>query len=498
MDNDTLFLLNRGDMIANKSIDIIELLMKEDFVSTISRQTKYNMNFLYTAYPFKEQMLQAIDKDPLLRFRLIDMFDEKKADIEERLRKVQELGNTYNLNSLDLLFSETKTRINFTNLRKKLPLLQHIEKNKALFRDCFLDLQVNMRQDFVTVNQLGKRLILMYYFNSFFIESDKILRNDSEEYLEYKKNLIMFKDIYNGMNDQGYIFSRYKEEGFESFSSDEKRVLNIFNGTKTYMINKKVIAWFYICFNKRIDKQVANALLYIILNVNKNVLGMAVKILNSFDKDYHSFSEDELEDIKKVLLEKQRYLGRVGEEVENLNINDLMNNILLLKNFKRNSETYSFLDRFDIRKLDAYTILNSDPLINSFETIINHAKVKKEELDLVLLEYSTEFGSDNFKTLFNSIQPDINKLVFITPSGIEEVLIRDLEQHEELYFPIHDKEILFWYILKSVSPFEILVNIKDKTLKESIERLYITLERFKVEFEQKNRESFYNGYKTIE
>lgn len=494
MDTDSLFLLSNGDMRANKTIDIIELLMKEDFMSSVSRHTKYNMNFLYTAYPFKDQMMKAIENDPLLRFRLIDMFDERKIDIEERLRKIGELGNMYSLDGLNLLFSETKTKIDFSKMRKQEALLSHIEKNKTVFRDRFLDLYDRNKKT-PPLNQTGKRLILMYYFNLFFLESGQTLRNDSEEYLEYKKYLIMFKDTYAGMNRYGYIFPSYKVEDSITLSDHERSVLNIFNGAKTYMVNKNMIAWFYICFNKKMDRQVANALLYIILNVNKNVLGMAVKIFNSFDKDYHRFSEDELEDIRQVLSEKQRYLGRVGEQIENQNVNELMNNILLLKNFRKDSETYSFLEKFDIRDLDAYTIIHIDPLTNSFENIVKQAKVKQEMLDLVLHEHSVKFGSDQFRTLFNSIQTDLNKLVFIRQYDVEELSLSDIE--EDIILPIHCKEILFWYILKCISPFEILVNIKDKTLKDSIDRLYTTLDTFRIEFQQKNRESFYNGYKAI-
>lgn len=466
-----------------------------DFVNESVLEKKF---FLYLVYPNEKLVKQLFQNDELLRFRLIDFFSDNVGLIQERDRKIQEFLLNNDIEYLDSILKFLNNEIDISRLKSLKYLMDDMVINKEIYLQYILS-QVWTQEGFKVINidNLCVRLIILYYFNIFFIEERSTeLKIDNPDYIEFTRLLIKHRDMYN-INDEltTIVFKSDKENSF-MLDRDKYLLLRFFNTLKhPTLITKNVIAWFYIFFSNFISERLHNDILYIILGFKKNTIGFIMNILKSYNKDYYKMSEEEKENIIEDV--KNDYIFRENEKIVNQpDIKNYINNLILLENLKKKHETYKLLSDIklsEIKQTSFFFILSYDPLHDSWQSIINKVRgveSKFENLNIAIKDLIKYYNSIHFKD-FDKATLDIINIVGEYKKITKETIINNLG--------IFDKDILFYNFICFLNNFEILIFNKEYSLSKIIGKYNIDINKIKNIFQEVYPfREFYNGYKRFE
>lgn len=498
---DYSYLFDMERIYSQNILSFYKLFNHENVIEALSPKVFENKLFLYLVYPDAKIVKELLSNDGLIRFRFIDFFSENISLIEERQRKIKEFLLNNDIEYLDSVLKFISTDIDIDKLNCLKPAIDDIIANKNLYLQYILSQRYEFQNYiFISVENLSKRLLILYYFNFFFIKHRSTELNIKDpDYIEFTRLLIKHRDIYNINED--FTSIHFKKDVNYTHLEDEKKyaLLHFFNSLtiNPVLISKNVITWFYIFFSNYIPKELQNDILYIIFGFKKNTIGFIIDILKSYNKDYYKFTEEEKNDIIESI--KSDYIFKKNEDIKNKpDIKNYINNLILLKNIERESEfkILSDINYTDIQKERFFFILNHDPLKESWASINNQIKSvesKFENMNLSIDVLTKIYNSINF-TDFSNKEIDIilsnghyKKISF-------ELIMNNINNINSL--ELFDKDILFFNFLLFLNNFEIVIFNKETILANIIEKYNTDINKIKQIFlEIFPFKDFYNGYK---
>lgn len=473
---------------------IYKILKNESVVKSLPKTIYYSDYFLENFYVFEDLILRLLKRDPLFRYRLIDFFKDNYVNITEKREIIKKFHKqNIGLYSKIMEFCKDDTDISDNTLS----VYNDIDVNMDLFRSyIFSSLWKPNYFIHIDIQKLSNRLLLLYYFNLYIIKNrSNELKIEDENYVEFLKFLTKNKNEYFINKEFNNIIFR-KDLKKQDYCIENGDVLYYFNDCKhPSMVNKNVITWFFIIFNKSIPRELYNDFLYIILGFKKNTIGAVVNLMKKLGKPIIDITEKEKEEISKVI--KNNYVFRENDEIENPpDIHMYINNVILLN--KKTDVVDLFLLIPDVFvKENFFFIQEKDPL-----------KTTKEELEFFIKETCRKFEKTNISLknlakihnalMFKKIE-DCSQPMIMENGTLINLWLSKLvnEEYDKEYTKMIDKKCLFYTMLKNLFNFEILLpNFKDI---DSVNNYFRDVNYFKEIFEKLNKKiSFYNGYKKLE
>lgn len=497
---DYSYLFDSEKIYSQNILGFYNLFNNENVIECLNPRILENKFFLYLVYPDEKIVKELLLNDELIRFRFIDFFSENVSLIEERQRKIKEFLLTNDIDYLDSVLKYVNTNIDIGKMNSLKYIIEDITSNKELYLQYILSQCFEFRNYiFISIENLSKRLIILYYFNFFFIKNRNTNLNIKDsDYIEFTRLLIKNREIYNINED--FTSIQFKKDTDFIHIEDEKKylLLQFFHSlTNPILITKNVIAWFYIFFSEYIPKELQNDILYIILGFKKNTLGFIIEILKSYNKDFYKFTEEEKTNVTESITND--YIFKKNENIANKpDIKKYINNLILLDNIKKEIE-FNFLSNIkysDIKKERFFFILSYNPLKESWSSISNQIKRTESKfenmnitIDLLIKMYNsinfTDFSKKEINIILNTGQ--YKRISF-------EVLMNNINNINEL--DIFDKDILFFNFLLFLNNFEIVIFNKETILVNIIEKYNTDINKIKNIFLGiRPFKDFYNGYK---
>lgn len=319
------------------------------------------------------------------------------------------------------------------------------------------------------LNFLIKQIILEYYhlkLNDFNFSFNVTLNffYDESIYQEYQKFIIKYTDIYTSIDKFNINFKNFEDILFDTYKDDFKNLFFSFLKycVKNKCVNKYLIEWIYIIFCDELDADIKNDLLFLILDIKKNLIKIVMKIFNFFNIDFYKINTDELKELLIKLQNKYDYLGKMSDNLnyDNLDLENIINNINLIKGLNQKSENYNFLNNYYIEQEDFFIFLSYSPLVFDLNDIkINSKKINfKDNLN----KYISIFNSINLMSF-----KDYHILIDQTSTNKVYVEIIDLK-NEDFKIENYNQNIILYKFIEIFLEHDILLN-KDISLYKNIQ-----------------------------
>lgn len=494
---DYSYLFQSEKIYSENILSFYNFFYKENPLEYINNSVLENPFFLYLVYPSEKIIKELFYKNDLLRFRFIDFFTENLDLIDQREIKINNFLKNNDIAHIENIFSKIKTDIDIKYMNEIKYLIDDVVENKEMYLNWLINktFKIYFSRSFINIKLLSVRLLILYYFNKFFIkERSYQLKTDDPDYIEFTRLLIKYRDFYSINLDYTSIKFKNDDTPTPNLTTKEYLLMRFFDSLRNpSLIDRKIITWFYIFFSDDIPNEIQNDILYIILgsNVKKNTIGLIMQILKAYNKDYSELSEEEKEDIIKNI--KNDYVFKQSEFPSNFNYDDYINNILLIKKLSDNNENYEFLKNInydDIENNNLFFILHCDPLEETWSSIKNK-----------ILKIETKFNNLNLPVeklikIYNSITyTDINKKEINVIKKDGEYVLEDIGILLESSPSLFDGNILFYNFILFLNNYEILLLNNKTDVINNIKSYNTNIETLKNIFKSiKPNKDFYNGY----
>lgn len=493
---DYSYLFGSEKVYSENLLSFYNLFNSNNVINLVSDNILENDFFLYLVYPSETIVRQLLLYDDLIRFNLIDLFLNNISLIEQREKKINDFLLNNDIDYLDTILKKINTEIDINKMNSLKPIINDIKTNKDLYLHYILSNSISYPNTYEKINleNLSIRLIIMFYFNHFFIQNRSYnLKIEDPDYTEFSRLLIKYSSLYNINIDYTDIIFRKDERSDILLPPNEYLLLYFINSlTNPTLITRNVISWFYIFFSSYIPDNLHNELLYIIFNmsVKKNTIGLITYILKSFNKEYNKFTEDEKNDVLKQI--QNDYIYKEREVIANkINIEDYISNLILLNNLSNNDEKFEILKNNTemINKNNLFFILNTDPLVETWSSIGN--KIEKIDMKFQNINYSIV----ELITIYNSITcTDFSKNCHNNININNKYVCERLE--DIIDNGLVDKELLFYNFLLFLNNYEILIFDKETSLTKIVRQYNTDINTIRNIFHSISpNKDFYNGYK---
>lgn len=448
------YLFRENQLNFNNKFELYYAVKDHDFLNNISDLSLKNNSILELVLTNDEMLEYVFKRDPLYIYKIIDFFNNNENFINKKQNNIKMFLNENNLELLEFIY---KNQVVDNYNREK----ANISKNIILNRDFFFTFifnQIwikNLDNFYISNNDfevMSKQILILYYYNMFY-NKERIdqIQFDNELYQDFLKLLIKYKSVYILLNNDMLILKTIEKK---NYNNPNKLKLFFYFCITNHLVNKNLLTWFFVLFYDNIPKYLHNDYYYIILNINRNILGVISKILKYANIDFYKYDEIKFNELIKNISENNDYLYRLNEDLKfnnDINYSSITNNILLIQKLQQlYDQPYIFLYDIDLKQLDItkyHMFLLLSPLENAWKTSIYDINTQclgiinnKEALlnDDSLLNLIKIYNSTicvNFKGTCN----------FLTPFGIKKIF--NIEKNmilPDFDFNLFDKEIFFY------------------------------------------------------
>lgn len=481
------YLFKENQLNYNNKFDLYYALNDSSFLDNIS-DFSLKKNSILELIITNENLLESVfKKDSLYIYKIIDFFNNNVNYISKKQNNIKMFLNENNLELLEIIYKNHV--VDNYNIEK-----ENISKNIILNKDfyfTFIFNQIwikNLENFYISSKDfeiIAKQMLIVYYYNMFY-NKDKIdqIQFDNELYQDFLKLLIKYKSVYILLNNDSLILKTIEKK---FYNNENKLKLFFYFCISNHLVNKNLLTWFFVLFYDNIPKYLHNDYYYIILNINKNLLGVISKILKYANIDFYKYDEMKFNELIINISENNDYLYRLNEDLNfnnDINYASITNNILLIQKLQQlYDQPYVFLSDINIKQLDInkyHMFLLLSPLENSWKTSIYDINTKCQNIVNKFEEDLNEDSLLNLIKIYNSsICVDFKGTCnFLTPFGVKTVF--NIEKNmilTDFDFSIFDKEIFFINIINYFNIYEIIPIFK-KNIQSIIDSYIFTLKKY--------------------
>lgn len=481
------YLFKENKLNFNNKFDLYYAIKDDNFLDNVS-QFSLNKNSILELILTNENLLESVfKKDPLYIYKIIDFFNNNENYISKKQNNMKMFINENNLELLEIIYKNHV--VDNYNIEK-----ENISKNIILNKDLYFTFifnQIwinNLEQFYISSKDfeiISKQMLIVYYYNMFY-NKEKIdqIQFDNELYQDFLKLLIKYKSVYILLNNDSLILKTIEKK---FYNNENKLKLFFYFCISNHLVNKNLLTWFFVLFYDNIPKYLHNDYYYIILNINKNILGVISKILKYANIDFYKYDEMKFNELIINISENNDYLYRLNEDLKfnnDINYASITNNILLIQKLQQlYDQPYLFLSDINLKQLDInkyHMFLLLSPLENSWKTSIYDIDTKCQN---IVNKFEPELNEDSLLNLIKIYNSSIcvnfkGTCNFLTPFGIKTIF--NIEKNmilADFDFNLFDKEILFINIINYFNIYEI-IPIFTKNIQYIIDSYVFSLKKY--------------------